>query len=120
MMEIVIFKLQNISYAIPTEKVLEVVESVPITQIPFVPTYVDGLVNLAGQILVQIDLGLLLGGNIQLEQSQGVLLKIVSQGYLYALHVDKVQELTEITEEEIHPFNTSIDSDSDELCRSAL
>jgi len=36
-----------------------------------------------------------------------VLLKIVSQGYLYALHVDKVQVLTEIVEEEIHPFNNN-------------
>jgi len=36
-MEIVIFKLRDINYAIPTEKVLEVVESVCVTQIPFVP-----------------------------------------------------------------------------------
>lgn len=104
-MEIVIFKLRETSYAIPTEKVLEVVEGAPITPIPFVPNYVDGLVNLAGQILIQIDLALLLGRDEAIDASQGVLLKIVSQGYLYALHVDKVQVLTEIAAEEIHPFN---------------
>lgn len=113
-MEVVIFKIRNISYATPSEKVLDVVKSISVVQIPYVSIYVNGSVNLAVLILIQIDLKKRLGADNLFEKAQGVLLEVVSQGYLFALHVDMVQELTEIHVEEISPFfHETLISDSE-------
>ena len=54
-MEIVIFQVGQCLYGIDAEAVREVVDPVPVTALPFVSAEVDGLINAAGRIVLQID-----------------------------------------------------------------
>lgn len=55
-----IFSLAESLYAISANSVLEIIEPLPITPLPFVPDYIDGLINFKGQVIPQLNLSKLL------------------------------------------------------------
>lgn len=76
------------TYALPSRQVQEILYPHPVTPIPFVPSCIDGLVNIEGTIAVQADMAHLSGaGHI----SRGRELILVETGRsLCALKVDAV------------------------------
>lgn len=58
--QLVILLIDDRLYAIDSEHFLEVIRGAVATPVPFVPAYIEGLVNVEGKIATQIDLGRLL------------------------------------------------------------
>ncbi|MDR7869621.1 MAG: chemotaxis protein CheW [Tissierellaceae bacterium] len=59
-MQIIIFKLMDKYYALNTDMVEEIIKKSPSTNVPNSPDWVDGLINLRGNVVTLIDLGFLL------------------------------------------------------------
>ncbi len=107
-MKFIIFELNQAYYALPAAQVPKVVPPVPLTPVPFVPEYVDGLVNIFGQVIPQINLALKLGLPSLLLPTQGELLLLVLNESYYTLHVSRVIQMVEIDEHDIFPlYDTS-------------
>ena len=86
----VIFVLQDNHYALPAMAVGEVVERQPVTPIPFMPQHVDGVVNIGGQALPQLDLGRYLVGDGFARPDDYELLLLDSDDAPFAIAVDRV------------------------------
>ncbi len=88
-------------YAIPMEKVQEFSASKQLTRIPKVPAFIKGLINLRGQVLPVIDLGLKLGLAPREDSKFDIILIVEVDGRRLGLQVSGVAELLDIQEEAI-------------------
>lgn len=99
-MDVVIFELEGQSYALPANKVAEILEPLPVTPLPFAPNHVDGLVNVSGRVVVQMDAAVRLGFARTLANDSGNLLVVAGNGDWSAVHVGKVLAKVSIRDDE--------------------
>lgn len=101
------FKLGEEEYAAHVSKVLSIMEMTKITKVPKSPEYMKGVINLRGQVLPVVDTRIKFGMTateftkntciVVMEVEMGN--DIIQVGSL----VDSVQEVLEITEDQIQP-----------------
>ncbi len=90
------FKIMNGEYAIPVLEVQEVVKPQKVTPVPLGPEYVDGLINLRGQIVTAINLRVLFGLPRR-DEGEDYMNIIVRWGdSLYSLVVDEIMDVMDI------------------------
>ena len=89
------FKIGDGFYAVPVLEVQEVVRPQKITQVPMAPDYIEGLINLRGQVVTSINLRTLfkLKGDDP-EEFMNVIVR--SRGSLYALVVDEILDVMDV------------------------
>ena len=91
------FKIMDGQYAIPVLEVQEVVKPQKVTPVPLGPDYVDGLINLRGQIVTAINLRVMFGLPKNEEGEDNYMNIIVRWGDdLYALVVDEIMDVMDI------------------------
>ena len=92
------FKIMDGQYAIPVLEVQEVVKPQKVTPVPLGPAYVDGLINLRGQIVTAINLRVMFGlpRNENAESSYMNIIVRSGDG-LYALVVDEIMDVMDIS-----------------------
>lgn len=100
-MDVVIFELNKQHFALPTAEVSEVLDPLPVTPLPFAPDYVDGLVNVAGHVVVQMDAATRLGVGEHLAAEKGSVLVTHGAAAASAVHVEKVLTKAQIADEDI-------------------
>ncbi|MFZ4503223.1 MAG: chemotaxis protein CheW [Methylovulum sp.] len=98
-MDVVIFELDQQYFALPTHDIVEVLDPLPVTALPFAPAYVDGLVNVAGRVVLQIDAARLLEMTLALPITQGSLLIVTTLTATVAVHIEKVMSKDFINDE---------------------
>jgi len=59
--QLVVFKIGQEEFAVNIQQVREIVRLIPITPIPRSPDFIEGVVNLRGQVLIVMDLAKRLG-----------------------------------------------------------
>ena len=91
---VMVVEVAGNAFAIPAWAVDRVTVLVPVTPLPLVPPYVDGLVGLGGAIVPQIDLRRRLALAAASAGDGGELLVVAAAGGSYALRVDRVLTLT--------------------------
>jgi purine-binding chemotaxis protein CheW len=101
------FKLENETFAANVSKVLNILELSKITKVPKAPEYMKGVINLRGSVLPLIDTRIKFGmSETEFTTNTCILvLDIEMEGesvHVGAL-VDSVQEVIELTENEIKP-----------------
>ena len=82
------FFLGGETYGIPVLKVREIISMLPITQVPQVPAYMKGVINLRGKVIPVVV--------VQIRGSEG-------QTKLIGLIVDAVEEVANIAQADIEP-----------------
>lgn len=90
MFEVITFLIDGQQYALPAAEVHEVEDPSRITLLPFVPAFVEGLVNIAGRVVPQVDLGIRLGHARRLAANQGKVLLVRCGTDWCAARVDQV------------------------------
>ena len=100
-MDVVIFEVTGQRFALPASSVSEVLDPLFVTPLPYAPDYVDGLVNVAGLVVVQMDAAVRLGLNTTLDAACGSVLVIGSGGADSAVHVEKVLTKASIEDSQI-------------------
>ncbi|TAN48670.1 MAG: hypothetical protein EPN21_14345 [Methylococcaceae bacterium] len=89
-MDIIVFKLDEQYYGLPAASVHQVLEPVLVTRLPFTPDFVDGLINVSGRVVLQMDLGKRLGLARPDAGSRKCLLLVDLEDSWCAFQVDKV------------------------------
>lgn len=97
-MQVVIFKLNKEQFAVETEKVQSINDSMEITMVPKAPAYIKGLVNLRGNVLSLLDINLLLDVP-KAETKQDNIIILDMDNELVGIAVDQVEEVLDIEEE---------------------
>jgi chemotaxis signal transduction protein len=106
---VVVLEAAGIAFAIPAWAVMHITVPVPVTPLPLVPNYVDGLVGLNDRILPQIDLRRRLALPAAALDGPGNLLAVMADEGGYALRVDRVVTLTSVAAESIQVFGQALD-----------
>jgi purine-binding chemotaxis protein CheW len=98
-----IFFLENEDYGIPIKNVIEIVEMQKIIDLPDMPIYIKGIINLRGKIIPIMDLRRRF--NLQSKEYDDRTCIIITnyEDYKVGLIVDRVEEVVEILEKNIEP-----------------
>lgn len=102
------FRLAYESYGIPVLKIREIIRLQTITSVPELPEYIKGVINLRGRIIPVVDLRVrFCQADIQDTESTCIVVvqavRADGQGCTMGLMVDGVEEVVNLTEEEIEP-----------------
>ena len=95
-----IFRSNDILYAISTDVVMEIFTHVDVTRIPMLPNYIAGVINLRGAVVPIIDFRLLLGRWPEGEPC-AIILEI--DGTTIGILVDTVDRMVDISKSSILP-----------------
>ena len=107
-MQIIVFTLNEKHYAITTDKVEEISKQIPSTVVPNAPDWVEGLINLRGNVVTLLNLSKLL------QQTDNVcynnIIIINNENEKIGLMVKDVMQVMDIDEDDIQRQN-SFESD---------
>jgi purine-binding chemotaxis protein CheW len=105
--QLLTFEVEGAPYAVPVERVREIVRIRPITPVPQVPDAVRGVISLRGDIVQVIDARLRLGSTPQ-EPTPTSRIVIVddAEGSLSGLLVDAVSGVLRVDEGELRPTSS--------------
>lgn len=100
-------------YCIPILMIKEIREFEKPTKLPHSPHYVEGAINLRGNILPVINLATNLGVQPELNNPRRIVVIVEYEGRTFGLLVDRVVGITDISSGEIQPV--SVDASTSEL-----
>jgi purine-binding chemotaxis protein CheW len=89
-MELVLFEIGQGRFALRASAVGKVLDALPITPLPYAPSDVEGLINVAGSVLLKVDLALRLGLPARSTDPLGNLLVIMTGAEQVGVQVDRV------------------------------
>lgn len=96
-----IFSVNTESYGVKIEHVTEIVGVQKIIQVPDVPSYVKGVINLRGSVIPVIDIRMRFNMAVRAYDDRTVIIVLEHQNIKTGLIVDGVNDVTEISSEEI-------------------
>ncbi len=100
--EFLTFQLAGDPYAVPVERVREIVRMRPVTPIPRVPAALRGVISLRGEIVEVVDLRLQLGlAPTEPTRASRIIVLHGDDGRMSGLLVDAVTDVLRVTEEAI-------------------
>jgi purine-binding chemotaxis protein CheW len=102
--ELLVFELDGAPYALPIERVREIVRLRPITPVPRVPPPVLGVISLRGEIVQVLDLRQALGAACAAPTRRTRIVVVHGDaGEVAGLLVDTVSEVLRVPESELRP-----------------
>lgn len=102
--ELVIFDIRDNRFALRASAVSKVLDPLVVTPLPYAPPEVEGLVNVAGSVLLKIDLGLRLGMQSRTADAFGNLLVVMTGHESVAVQVDRVHNKITLDDGAITPY----------------
>jgi len=116
--QLLAFEIAGTPYAVPVERVREIVRMRPVTAVPRVPAEVRGVISLRGEMIELIDLGLRLGlGPIEPSRRTRIIVIKTREDEVVGLLVDAVREVLRISDDAIQPAAGSDKGAVHELCK---
>ncbi len=110
--QLVIFKLREEEFAAEISSVLEISRYLEITHLPEAPGFVEGVVNLRGQVIPVIDLARQFGLKTLTERPKTARIVVAEiGGEILGILVDEVPEVLRIPENQIEPTPELIHGD---------
>ncbi|WP_027108649.1 chemotaxis protein CheW [Lacticigenium naphthae] len=110
-MQLIVFTLHDRFYGIPTKWVEEITTKLTSTLVPQSPEWVEGLINLRGQVMTLVNLDRLLNSSSDMERiCYNNTIVIQTEQNKVAVEVEEVIGVTTVTEEEIQPIVHSEDT----------
>lgn len=97
------FSLGNENYCVDIREVKEVVRIGAVTKVPNTPDFVEGVINLRGEILAVISLKYFFPVSSSDQKTEPMVIVSDVTGSLVGVLVDKVKESSDIEEESIQP-----------------
>lgn len=103
--DFLLFRVQGQTFALPAHAIAEAVAPRAVTPLPFVPDYIEGLVNVGERVLPQIDLRrLLFAGTPGATRDNDELLVIETSRSPCALRVDRIVGRAVVGGDDIQPI----------------
>ena len=98
-MQVIVFSLNNKLFALPTNNVSEITKSMTSIKVPNAPYWVEGLINLRGNVVTLLNLSKILLIDDGLCYNSIIILNYEDD--LLGLLVDNVEQVLDIKEEQI-------------------
>lgn len=98
-----LFNIAEEVFGISIEHVTEIIELQNITQVPDMPAYVKGVINLRGKVIPVMDLRLRFGMNERAYDDRTCIINVTISGVAVGFIVDTVAEVQDILEQDIEP-----------------
>ena len=112
------FELAGAPYAVPVERVREIVRMRPVTPVPRMPDEVRGVISLRGEMIELIDLRRRLSlGSIEPDRRTRIIVIKADDDEVVGLLVDAVREVLRVPDEAIQPATGSDTGAVSELCK---
>lgn len=103
---LLIFKINDTSYAIESKEVKEIIRNTEIFPVPFVPPYLKGVLNYYSKPFAIVDFSMLIGEN---QQDSKIFMVLNAEGSV-ALQVTDIQEFKGESDTVMHNFSNSENS----------
>ena len=97
------FRIDTESYGIEIRHVIEIVEVQRISEVPDLPPYVKGVINLRGKVIPVVDLRLRFGMSERVYDDRTCIVVSEIEGVTLGFLVDTVEEVLEIPESQVEP-----------------
>ena len=115
--QLLAFDIAGTPYAVPVERVREIVRMRPLTPIPRVSEYVRGVISLRGAIIEVVDMRRRLGLDpIEPTRRTRIIVARTSSEEVAGILVDSVREVLRVTDEAFRPLTGSESSLVENLC----
>ncbi len=115
--QLLAFDIDGTRYAVPVERVREIVRMRPVTPVPRVSEYVRGVISLRGEIIEVVDMRRRLGIDpIEPTRRTRIIVARSHSGEVAAILVDAVREVLRVTSEDFRPVSGSESSVVESLC----
>ena len=115
--QLLCFELAGAPYAIPVERVREIVRMRPVTLVPRTPEVVRGVISLRGEMIELIDLRRRLSlGSIEPSRRTRIIVIKTDDDEVVGLLVDAVREVLRVSDEAIQSATGSDTGAINELC----
>jgi len=112
------FELAGAPYAVPVERVREIVRMRPVTPVPRTPAEVRGVISLRGEMIELIDLRRRLSlGSIEPSRRTRIIVVKTKDEEVVGLLVDAVREVLRVSEDAIQPATGSDTGAVNDLCK---
>lgn len=102
-LQLILFTLGNSLYGVPIEKVSEINKLDDITPLPKAPIYIEGVINLRGNVVPVIDLRKRFGMEAVERTNKNKIIVLLIGKRLFGIIVDSVQEVVTLAKESIEP-----------------
>ncbi len=101
--QFIAFRLGKTEFAVPIEQVWRIVPLTDITRVPRVSSFIEGIMNLRGEIIPVIDLRkrLGLGGSERTDESR--IMVVQTEGHRVGMIVDTITGIVRLPEDAIEP-----------------
>lgn len=96
-MQVVVFKINNEQFAIETNRVQTINDSIQVTKVPMAPSYIKGLINLRGNVISLLDINLLLDIPKDASAEENIII-VEREDELIGISVDQVDEVIDVEE----------------------
>lgn len=106
--DIIVFRLGNERYGIPSTLAREVLRAPKMVPVPRLPAHIRGIINLRGQILAVSDLRPFLGLPQQDQSLRTQLIVVEAAGFTTALLTDGVEGLRSVETSTIEPITEGL------------
>lgn len=97
------FLLINEEYGLEIQYVTEIIGIQRITEVPDVPDYIKGVINLRGKVIPVMDVRLRFGAAVREYDERTCIIVIQVKGQPMGLIVDRVSEVLDIPKQDIEP-----------------
>ena len=115
--QLLCFELAGAPYAVPVERVREIVRMRAVTPVPRTPEDVRGVISLRGEMIELIDLRRRLHlGSIEASRRTRIIVAKTSDDEVVGLLVDAVREVLRVSAEAIQPATGSDGGAVNDLC----
>ncbi len=102
-LQLVIFQLGREEFAVDVSQVREIIRMQDITRMPKAPSFVEGIINLRGQIIAVLDLAQRLSLESAERGSETRIIVVEAGDAKVGMIVDSVSEVMRINEDEVEP-----------------
>ncbi|MDV2481870.1 purine-binding chemotaxis protein CheW [Methanoculleus sp. Wushi-C6] len=109
--DVVEFRLGSGHYALDIQLAREIVEMIPITPLPRSPAYIQGIINLRGEITNIINLNILLGladGEVIANRKIIVLVPEAAGGSNVGIIVDDVSSVRQVAGQDVDTMDSAV------------
>lgn len=102
-MQIIVFRLEKDYYAISTEIVEEIIRDITIAKVPNSDNWIEGLINLRGNVVTLVNLAKLLERDVKLCYNDVIIIN--NDEEKLGVMVENVEEVINISEKDIQNIN---------------
>jgi len=95
------FAIEGEDYGVEIAYVKEIIKVTPITKVPHMPSFIEGLINLRGDLIGLLDVRKRFGKPTKEHDEETCIIVIIYADYTLGIIVDAVQETVTISEDRI-------------------